>query len=58
MNDWREGEMLLKSIIETDEEIERATAHQARLEKLMLAAGGIAGKGSIGNAYIDITEEK
>jgi hypothetical protein len=24
----------------------------------MLAAGGIAGKGSIGNAYIDITEEK
>ena len=50
--------MLLKSIIETDEEIERATTHQDRLEKLMLASGGIAGRGSIGNAYIDITEEK
>jgi hypothetical protein len=58
INDWREGEMLLKSIIETDEEIERATTHQDRLEKLMLASGGIAGRGSIGNAYIDITEEK
>jgi len=49
--DWRDGEMLIQSLIETDEEIDRATAHQAKLEKLMLAAGGIAGPGSIGHAY-------
>jgi hypothetical protein len=46
--DWRDGEMLLQSLIETDEEIERAAAHQVRLEKLILKAGGIAGPGSIG----------
>src|SRR3954453_12614918 len=50
-DDWRDGEMLLQSLIETDAEVDRATAHQAKLEKLMLAAGGIAGPGSIGNAY-------
>ncbi len=29
-------------------EVDRAARHQARLEKLMVAAGGIAGPGSIG----------
>ncbi|HUF34106.1 MAG TPA: hypothetical protein VMN58_12950 [Acidimicrobiales bacterium] len=48
-DDWRDGEMLLQSLIETDEEIDRAVAHQAKLSKLMLAAGGIAGAGSIGS---------
>jgi hypothetical protein len=47
-DDWRDGEMLLQSLIETDEEVDRAAAHQASLEKLLLAAGGIAGPGSIG----------
>ena len=46
--DWRDGEMLIQSLIETPDEVERAAAHQAQLEKLMLAAGGIAGPGSIG----------
>jgi hypothetical protein len=46
--DWRDGEMLLQSLIETDEEVDRAMAHQARLEKMILKAGGIAGPGSIG----------
>jgi hypothetical protein len=40
--------MLIQSLIETPEEVDRAAAHQARLEKLMLEAGGIAGPGSIG----------
>ena len=40
--------MLIQSLIETPEEVDRATAHQARLEKIMLEAGGIAGPGSIG----------
>jgi hypothetical protein len=48
-DDWRDGEMLLQSLIETDEEVERATAHQTKLQKLLLAAGGIAGPGSIGD---------
>jgi hypothetical protein len=47
-DDWRDGEMLLQSLIETPEEIDRAAAHQTRLQKLMLEAGGIAGPGSIG----------
>ena len=47
-DDWRDGEMLLQSLIETPDEVDRACAHQARLQKLMLEAGGIAGPGSIG----------
>ena len=47
-DDWREGEMLIQSLLETPEEVDRAAAHQAKLEKIMLEAGGIAGPGSIG----------
>ena len=32
----------------TPEEVERAAAHQVRLEKILLEAGGITGPGSIG----------
>ncbi len=46
--DWRDGEMLLQSLITTPEEVRRAAEHQVRLETLMVAAGGIAGPGSIG----------
>jgi len=46
--DWRDGEMIIQSLIETPEEVDRAAAHQVRLEKLILAAGGIVGPGSIG----------
>src|SRR6478752_4206348 len=46
--DWRDGEMLIQSLLESDDEVDRAARHQARLEKLMVAAGGIAGPGSIG----------
>jgi hypothetical protein len=48
IEDWRDGEMLIQSLIESDEEVQRAADHQARLEKLMLAAGGIAGPGTLG----------
>jgi hypothetical protein len=43
--------MLIQSLIDSDEEVDRAAAHQAKLEKLMIAAGGIAGPGTIGSAY-------
>jgi hypothetical protein len=46
--DWREGEMLLQSLIATPEEVERAANRQRELEELMLAAGGITGPGTIG----------
>ncbi len=42
--------MMLQSLIETPEEVDRAAAHHARLEKIMLEAGGIAGPGTIGGA--------
>ena len=51
ISDWRDGEMLLQSMILGPDEVARASRHQARLEELMVAAGGIAGKGSIGDAY-------
>ena len=46
--DWRDGEMILQSLLDTPEAVQRAADHQAKLEKLILAAGGIAGPGSIG----------
>ena len=46
--DWREGEMLIQSLIETPEELERATRRQQELEALILRAGGIAGPGTLG----------
>src|SRR5829696_5976032 len=52
IEDWRDGEMLIQSLLETDEAVDRATAHHNRLEKLMRAAGGIAGPGSIGTTEV------
>ena len=48
--DWREGEMLLQSLIATPEEVQRAADRQRELEQLMVAAGGITGPGSIGTS--------
>jgi hypothetical protein len=47
--DWREGEMLLQSLIDSPDKLERAMRRQAELEQLMFAAGGIAGPDSIGS---------
>lgn len=46
--DWREGEMLLQALIQTDDEVERSARRQAELETLITRAGGIAGPGSLG----------
>ncbi len=53
MEELIEGEMIIQSLIETDEEAERAASHQANLEKLMIAAGGVVGPGSIGSFDAD-----
>ena len=50
MDDWREGEMMIQSLIETPADVARAAAHQQRLEALMVVAGGVAGPNSIGMA--------
>jgi hypothetical protein len=49
LEDWREGEMLIQSMLETPEDVERANAHQRKLEGLIVAAGGVAGPGSLGS---------
>ena len=46
--DWRDGEMMLQSLINTPDDVRRATEHQAALEAIMVEAGGITGPGSIG----------
>jgi hypothetical protein len=51
--DWRDGEMLLQSLIDTPEKIERAARRQQQLEELYLVSGGIAGPGSLG----EVSEE-
>jgi hypothetical protein len=48
-DDWREGEMLIQSLIETPEDVERAARRAAELEAVMLRAGGIAGPGTLGD---------
>lgn len=45
---WRQGEALLQSLIDSPEALDRAIAQQARLGKLLIAAGGVAGPGTLG----------
>jgi hypothetical protein len=49
LEDWREGEMMLQSLLRTPEDAKRAAAHQGMLEALVVKAGGIAGPGSLGD---------
>jgi hypothetical protein len=46
--DWRDGEMLIQSLLDTPEKVQRAMRRQEELELLALASGGIAGPGSLG----------
>ena len=48
--DWRDGEMMIQSLLDGDGDVQRAADHQARLEKLLVRAGGIAGPGSLGES--------
>jgi hypothetical protein len=49
MEEWREGEMILQSLIRTPDEVARAARHQMMLANLMLEAGGVTGAGSVGS---------
>ena len=56
-DDWRDGEMLIQSLLRSPDDAARAAAHQGRLEAMMVAAGGIAGPGTIGDPYVEVTED-
>lgn len=47
-DDWTEGELMLQSLLETPDDVERAAKWQVELETLLVEAGGIAGPGTIG----------
>src|SRR5437763_9266495 len=40
-DDWRDGEMLLQSLIDSPDKVDRGATRQAEIEKPELAAGGI-----------------
>ncbi len=46
--------MLLQSLIDTPEKVERAGRRQVELEALYLASGGIAGPGSLGETVEEV----
>lgn len=55
MEEWREGEMILQSLIETPAEVDRAAARHGELTKLLVAAGGVVGPGSIGTFDTEVS---
>ena len=56
-DDWRDGEMLIQSLIESEDDVRRAADHQVRLETLMVKAGGVAGPGSLGDPTVPTAQE-
>ncbi len=56
-DDWRDGEMLIQSLIETPEHVRRAAERQAELETILVAAGGICGPGTIGSTEVNDPQE-
>jgi hypothetical protein len=53
--DWRDGEMLIQSLLDSPEKVERANTRQLELEQLALASGGIAGPGSLGEPAQEVS---
>ncbi|HET6728228.1 MAG TPA: hypothetical protein VFG96_02350 [Jiangellaceae bacterium] len=45
LDQWREGEALVQAQLRSDSDVDRASSQQAHLERLLVAAGGIAGAG-------------
>ncbi len=43
IEDWREGEALLQTLLVGSEEVDRAASWQARLEGLLVGSGGLTG---------------
>ena len=47
VEDWRNGEMIIETLLDDEEKLERAHKRQLELEKLLLKSGGMAGPGSL-----------
>lgn len=48
ISDWRDGELLIQWLVDSGEKVQRAATHQARLQALLVEAGGVGGGGSLG----------
>lgn len=48
LDDWRQGELALQSLLGNGDDVDRGGAHQVRLERLLVEAGGFAGGGEEG----------
>jgi hypothetical protein len=48
LDDWRDGELMIQSLLDGPDAVERASRRQAELETILVEAGGIAGPGSLG----------
>jgi hypothetical protein len=46
LDDWQEGEALVHELVRSPDQAQRAAAHQAHVESLVVAAGGIVGPAS------------
>ena len=53
--DWRDGEMLIQSLLDTPEKVARAGRRQEELEQLVRTAGGVAGPGSLGEPAQEVS---
>ena len=49
LQEWRDGEIMIQTLVTTPEAAERAAARHRDLTVAMLAAGGVAGPGSVGS---------
>ncbi|MBW3580244.1 MAG: hypothetical protein KY447_04460 [Actinobacteria bacterium] len=45
LDDWRQGEKVLQSLLHAGDDVDRAGRHLVHLERLLLDAGGFAGAG-------------
>ncbi len=48
LDDWRQGELALQSLLGSGDDVDRGGAHQVHLERLLVEAGGFAGCGEEG----------
>lgn len=53
LEQWREGEMMIQTLIRDRSDIERAAARQTELTTLMLASGGVVGPRTLGPTALD-----
>jgi hypothetical protein len=51
----RDGELLLQSLLKSEEDVQRSAAARAKLEGMLVRSGGIAGPGTLGAPAQEVT---